>query len=48
MNIGADSPVAQWLMHEAKQRLGEAMGKLGLDSQKINGKHLASYSMDEL
>ena len=24
------------------------MNKLGLDSQKINGKHLANYSMDEL
>jgi len=28
---GDDSPVAQWLMFEAKQRLMETMTKLGLD-----------------
>jgi hypothetical protein len=43
-----DSPVAQWLMVEAKSRLMETMTKLGLDAQKISGKHLATYSMDEL
>ncbi len=35
-------------MNEAKSRLNEAMNKLGLDNQKINGRHLAAYSMDEL
>lgn len=43
-----DSPVAQWLIVEAKARLMETMTKLGLDAQKISGKHLATYSMDDL
>lgn len=36
-----DSPVTQWLMNEAKSKLQEAVNKLNLDSQKLNGKHLA-------
>ena len=43
-----DTPVGQWLHNEAKSKLQEAMNKLGLDSHKINGRHLAYYSMDEL
>lgn len=43
-----DTPVGQWLYSEAKLKLQEAMNKLSLDSQKINGRHLALYSMDEL
>ena len=46
--LSDNSPVAQWLMNEAKSRLNESMNKLGLDNQKINGRHLAAYSMDEL
>ncbi len=46
--LDMDNPVSQWLMGEAKQRLSETLLKLGLDAQKINGKHLASYSADEL
>ena len=45
---GSSNPVALWLVQEAKNKLGEALNKLGLDSQKINGKHLATYSMDDL
>ena len=43
-----DSPVAQWLMVDAKQRLMETMTKLGLDGQKISGKHLQTYTYEEL
>jgi hypothetical protein len=43
-----DSPVAQWLMVEAKAKLLETMTKLGVDPQKISGRHLATYSIDEL
>jgi hypothetical protein len=43
-----DSPVAQWLMVDAKQRLMDTMTKLGLDGQKISGKHLQTYAFEEL
>jgi hypothetical protein len=32
----------------AKQKLMDTMTKLGLDGQKISGKHLQTYSLDEL
>lgn len=43
-----DSPVVQWLQVDAKQRLMDTMTKLGLDGQKISGKHLQTYSMEDL
>lgn len=43
-----DSPVAQWLANEARQKLADTMNKLGLDSTRILGKHLGTYSADEL
>lgn len=45
---GTSNPVALWLLQEAKNKLGDSLNKLGLDSIKINGKHLAAYSMDDL
>ena len=48
MGSDSDSPSTQWLMNEAKSRLAETMHKLGLDSTKINGKHLATYAADDL
>lgn len=35
-------------MQDAKLRLQEAMQRLNLDSTRINGKHLLSYTMEEL
>ncbi len=43
-----ETPVQQWLMQDAKLRLQEALQRLNLDSSKINGKHLISYTMEEL
>ena len=35
-------------MVEAKLKYQAACGKLGLDNQKIQGKHLSTFSMDDL
>lgn len=43
-----DTPSANWLQNEAKQKLQEAFHRLNLDSQKVNGKHLASLAMEDL
>jgi hypothetical protein len=43
-----ENSAAYWLQHEAKAKLQEAYAKLGLDSQKVNGKHLLSYTLEEL
>lgn len=47
-SIDGDSSVVSWLMSDAKAKLQEAVGKLNLDSQKINGKHLPYLSIEEL
>lgn len=47
-NGQGDSPVAQWIMNEARSKMQETMQKLGLDAQRINGKHLSNYSVEEL
>jgi len=44
----SDNPTTQWLMVEAKQKYQQAIAKLGLDSQKVAGKHLSGYSVDDL
>ena len=46
--VTSDISVEQWLQIEAKSRLSEAFSKIGLDTQKINGKHLQAYTVDEL
>ena len=43
-----DNPLSNWLMVEAKLKYQAACGKLGLDNQKIQGKHLSTFSMDDL
>ena len=35
-------------MVEAKLKYQSACGKLGLDQQKIQGKHLSSFSLEDL
>ena len=44
----SDNPVTSWLQSDAKSKLQEAFQKLGLDNTKVNGKHLLSYSLEEL
>ena len=33
---------------DAKSRYSQACGKLGLDSQKVQGRHLTNYSFEDL
>ena len=33
----AETPISQWLQIEAKQKYQQAIGKLGLDNQKVQG-----------
>lgn len=44
----SDNPLTQWLVIDAKQKYQQAIQKLGLDSQKIQGKHLSGFSMEDL
>ena len=44
----SDNPLSAWLMVEAKIKYQGACGKLGLDAQKIQGKHLSSFSTEDL
>jgi predicted Mrr-cat superfamily restriction endonuclease len=44
----ADNPLTQWLVIDAKQKYQQAIQKLGLDSQKLQGKHLSGFSVDDL
>ena len=43
-----DSPLSNWLKVEAKLKYQTACQKLGIDSQKIQGKHLSTFSMEDL
>ena len=40
--------MGNWLKHESSQKYEESLQKLALDASKIQGKHLVSYSLDEL
>ena len=37
-----------WIKQESSKKYEESLQKLGLDNSKIQGKHLVSYSLDEL
>ena len=37
-----------WLKYDSSKKYEESLQKLGLDSSKIQGKHLVSYSLDDL
>ena len=43
-----ENSVGYWLQNDARAKLQEAYSKLGLDNQRINGKHLLSYSIEDL
>ena len=40
--------VEQWLQTDAKAKLMESYQKLQLDPQRINGKHLSAFRLEEL
>jgi len=44
----SDNPLSNWLKIEAKLKYQAACQKLGLDNQKIQGKHLSTFSIDDL
>lgn len=37
-----------WLKYESNKKYDESLLKLGLDASKIQGKHLVSFSLEEL
>lgn len=43
-----DNSVTEWLQSEAKVKLQEAYKKLDLDNIKISGKHLITFTLEEL
>lgn len=43
-----DSPLSAWLMVEAKVKYQSACNRLGLDAGKIQGKHLSSFTVEDL
>ena len=47
-SMGGNSGQSQWLLVDAKSRYSQACGKLGLDSQKVQGRHLTNYSFEDL
>jgi hypothetical protein len=38
--MASDNPISQWLAIEAKQKYLQAIHKLGLDNQKVQGRNL--------
>ena len=47
-SAGGVQDLQQWLRIESSKRFEESLTKLNLDNSKIQGKHLVSYSLDEL
>ena len=45
---GGIEDLQNWLKFESNSKYDSALTKLGLDVTKIQGKHLVSYSLDEL
>jgi hypothetical protein len=45
---GGIEDLKNWLKHESGLRYEQSLMRLGLDSAKIQGKHLANYSLDNL
>lgn len=44
----SDNPIQQWIVSDAKIRLQEAFAKLNLDNSKVSGKHLLTFTLEEL
>ena len=47
-SAGGIEDLKTWLKHESDKKYQESLKKLGLDASKIQGKHLVSYSLDDL
>lgn len=45
---GGVEDLSSWIKIESSKKYEESLTKLGLDSSKIQGKHLVSYSLDQL
>ena len=47
-SAGGVEDLQSWLKYESSKKYEESLQKLALDNSKIQGKHLVSYSLDEL
>lgn len=47
-SAGGIEDLKNWLKFESNKKYEESLVKLGLDTSKIQGKHLVAYSLDEL
>lgn len=47
-SAGGVEDLQTWIKVESSKKYEESLAKLGLDSSKIQGKHLVSYSLDQL
>lgn len=47
-SAGGVEDLQTWLKYESTKKYEESLMKLQLDNSKIQGKHLVSYSLDEL
>lgn len=45
---GGVEDLSTWLKYESSKKYEESLSKLALDNSKIQGKHLVSYSLDDL
>lgn len=45
---GGIEDLKNWLKYDSSKKYEESLQKLGLDITKIQGKHLVSYSLDDL
>ena len=47
-SAGGIEDLKNWLKYESNKKYEQSCQKLSLDNQKIQGKHLVSYSLDDL
>jgi len=47
-SAGGIEDLKNWLKYESNKKFEESLKKLGLNNSKIQGKHLVSYSLDDL
>ena len=47
-SAGGVEDLSTWLKYESSKKYEESLSKLALDNSKIQGKHLVSYSLDDL
>lgn len=47
-SAGGVEDLKEWIKTESSKKYDESLLKLGLDNSKIQGKHLVSFSLDQL